>query len=496
MSLADAHAIVASPVGLQVFNALPTSTFLKNADRQIVAVSDAFCDLVGFSRDQILGHQDFEVGTGECLFDLAAEQQTLETGVGCTYDRQLSSPGLQHPDSTRWLRIRLSRSFDPQGKRCLVGSIEDLTKLSEANHSLEAAERQSQLAFAFDPLTGLMNRSQIEACISDCIQVSSDQDDSFAVLLINLNGFKAINSMSGHQAGDHLLQVCATRIRDVVHGQSAVARFGGDEYVVLLSGAGPVHARCVAEQINEMIGMPIDLAGARQEVSSSIGITIFPRDGKNCSDLLSKADLAMRTGKRDRKSGSVQFFEPTIGREVQQHLLLSRDLVGAFEKDQLELHFQPIVRHLDGLDRVIGYESLMRWQRRPGEWVSPEEFVPILEQNELIVEAGEKILNLACKFIAVHASEDIYVSVNVTGQQVLNSGFLAMVDRVTSANGVSHRRLAFELTETLAMHDQTIGTQLLEQLMERGIRLMIDDFGTGYSNLARLSELPFQYFEN
>lgn len=491
MSLANAHAGVAPPVWHHVFDAVPIPTFLKNQSSELVAVSDAFCELVGLSRDRILGYQDFELQSGACLFDSTAEQKTLETGVGCTYERELSREDTPSPAFSRWLRIHLARSVDPTGEKCLVGSIEDVTALNEANLSLEVAERQSQLAFAFDPLTGLMNRSQIEACIGDCIAVSAENDTSFALLLINLNGFKAVNSISGHQAGDHLLRVCATRIRQVVRGQTAVARFGGDEYVVLLSGTDPIEAGRVAERIIEMISMPIEHGGSRREISSSVGITMYPRDGKTCGELLSKADQAMHAGKRIKRSGYVQFFEPSIGREVERKLLLARDLVFALDHDQIELHFQPIVVHDNGSDRVVGYEALARWKRGPDDWVSPEEFVPLLEQNGLIVEAGERILRLACEFIAAHTSDDVYVSVNVSGQQILDAGFLDMVDRVTASTGVSHQRLALELTETLAMSDRSAGSQLLEQLIERGIRLLIDDFGTGYSNLSRLRELPF-----
>ncbi len=491
MTLANARSVAALPGWHHVFDAVPTPTFLKNQKHELIAVSDTFCELVGSSRDHILGYQDFELQSGECLFDSTAEQTTLKSGVACAYERELSDEDIQSPAGSRWLRIHLARSVAPTGENCLIGSIEDLTELNQANLSLEVAERQSQLAFAFDPLTGLMNRSQIEASINDCIDVSRQNDTSFALLLINLNGFKAINSISGHQAGDHLLRVCATRIRQVVRGQTAVARFGSDEYVVLLSSSDPVEAGRVAERINEMIGMPIELGGSRREISSSVGITMYPRDGKNCGELLSKADQAMHAGKRTKPSGYVQFFEPSIGREVERKLLLARDLVYALDQNQIELYFQPIVVHENGSDRVVGYESLARWKRGAHEWVSPEEFIPLLEQNGLIVEAGEKILRLACEFIAAHASDDVYVSVNVSGQQILDDGFLDMIDRVTKSTGVSHHRLALELTETLAMNDRSAGNQLLEKLIERGIRLLIDDFGTGYSNLSRLRQLPF-----
>ena len=199
----------------------------------------------------------------------------------------------------------------------------------------------------------------------------------------------------------------------------------------------------------------------------------------------------MHAGKRSKPSGNVQFFEPSIGSEVERKLILSRDLVEALDSDQIKLHFQPIVLHSDGQVRVVGYESLARWRRDENEWVSPEEFVPLLEQNGLIVEAGEKILRQACEFIASHTSDDVYVSVNVSGQQVLDDGFIDMIDRVTRATGVAPRRLALELTETLAMSDRSGESEILQRLIDRGIRLMIDDFGTGYSNLARLRELPF-----
>jgi diguanylate cyclase (GGDEF)-like protein len=488
MSVTKSHSVVAPAVWHRVLDAVPAPTFLKNSRQELIAVSDSFCNLVNCSREHVLGFQDFEIRPGEFLFDALAEQRALENGTPCTFDRELFS---ENAARRKWLRIHLARSLDPTGAGCLVGWIEDLTALSNASLSLEVAERQSQMAFSFDALTGLLNRSQIEACIDDCINVSQRNGTTFAVLLINLNGFKAINSIAGHQAGDHLLRVCGNRIRQVVQGQTAVARFGSDEYVVLLTGSDPVNAGRIAERITEMINMPIQLEGARREVSSSVGVTMYPRDGKTYGELLSKADQAMHAGKRSKPSGNVQFFEPSIGSEVERKLILSRDLVEALDSDQIKLHFQPIVLHSDGQVRVVGYESLARWRRDENEWVSPEEFVPLLEQNGLIVEAGEKILRQACEFIASHTSDDVYVSVNVSGQQVLDDGFIDMIDRVTRATGVAPRRLALELTETLAMSDRSGESEILQRLIDRGIRLMIDDFGTGYSNLARLRELPF-----
>lgn len=494
MSQLDAQFITAGADWVHVFDALPTPVFLKNENLELIAVSDPFCKLVECSKEAILGFQDFEIRPGEGLFDFATEQRTLETGEGTTYDVELSSNKLDDSSSAqaqRWFRIRLARWVDPAGQICLIGSVEDLTELTEANLSLEVAEHRSQLAFTFDPLTGLLNRSQIEPCIDNCIKVSRRSGSSFAVLLVSLNGFKAVNTVLGHQAGDHLLRVSAKRIRQVVGPQTVVARFGGDEYVALLSDTDPLNAGRTAERIIEMIGMPIELDGSRREITCSVGITMYPRDGETSGELLSKADHAISEGKRKKQKQCVHYFEPSIGRDVERKLTLSRDLIRAVDHEQIELYLQPIVRHGGGQDRVIGYESLARWRRSSGEWVSPEEFVPLLEENGLIIEAGEQMLKLACDFIAARASDDVYVSVNVSGQQLVDDGFLEMVDRVTQAAGIPYQSLALEITETQAMNDLSTCAQLLNQLIERGVRLMVDDFGTGYSNLSRLRELPF-----
>ena len=235
MSLIDAQFVDANTDWRQVVDALPIPIFFKDEEQRLIAVSGPFCDLVGCSKESILGFQDFEIRPGECLFDSVAEARTLETGEEVAYEVALLLGDAMPEPAVRSLRIRLSRWFDPSGHACLIGSVEDLTELSQANLSLEVAERQSQLALAFDPLTGLLNRSQIKPCIDECIGVSQRMGESFAVLLVSLNGFKAINSVLGHQAGDHLLRICAKRIRQVVRCQTAVARFGSDEYVVLLS---------------------------------------------------------------------------------------------------------------------------------------------------------------------------------------------------------------------------------------------------------------------
>ena len=222
-----------------------------------------------------------------------------------------------------------------------------------------------------------------------------------------------------------------------------------------------------------------------------MGVTIYPRDGRTSSELLSKADYAVSESKRNKQASCVCFFEPSIGRDVERKLALSRELIQAVDHDQIQIFLQPIVRYDSGQTQVVGYESLSRWQRETGEWVSPEEFVPLLEETGLIIEAGEKILQRACSCIAGHLSDNVYVSVNVSGQQIVEEGFLDMIDRVVQFNGIPYQRLALEITETLAMNDHSTCLDLLTQLIERGVRLMVDDFGTGYSNLARLRELPF-----
>jgi diguanylate cyclase (GGDEF)-like protein len=491
MSPTDAQFVGVRTDWLHLVDALPTPVFVKNREQKLIAASASFCKLVDCARESILGFQDFEIRPGDYLFDSNAEVRTLETGEQFAYEVGLPSDEAASEQAAKPLKIRLGRWVDPDGNKVLVGSVEDLTELAEANVSLKVAQRQSQLAFTFDTLTGLLNRSQIKPCIDECIATSEQSGLSFVVLLISLNRFKAVNNVLGNQAGDRLLQVCAQRIHQVVRARTAVARSGGDEYVVLLSETDPLSAGRTAERIIEMIGMPIDLDGSRLEISSSVGIAMYPRDGRSSNELLIKADQALTEGKRKKPSGCVNYFEPSIGRDVERKLALSRDLAQAVDNDQIQTYLQPIVRHESGQIRVIGYESLARWQRGSGEWVSPLEFVPLLEESGLIIEAGEKILNRACGFIATRLSDDVYVSVNVSGQQIAEEGFLDMVDRAVQTSGIPYQRLALEVTETLAMNDHSTCIELLNQLTERGIRLMIDDFGTGYSNLARLSELPF-----
>jgi len=494
MSLIDAQPVAAVADWVHVFDALPAPLFLKNEGHELIAASEPFCQLVGCSKEAILGFQDFEVQPGKGLLDYAAEKRALETGEAVSYDVELSlvEPGdPASPQKARTLKIRLDRWTDPKGQPCLIGSVEDLTELAETKLSLEVAERRSQLAFTFDSLTGLLNRSQIEPCIDECIEVSQRSGSSFAVLLISLNGLKAVNSGLGHQAGDHLLRTCAKRIRQIVRAQTAVARFGGDEYVVILSDTDPLRAGQIAEQIVEMVEIPIDLDRARREVTCSVGIAMYPRDGESSGELLSNADCAISEGRRRRQNGCVHYFEPSIGRDVERKLSLSRDLIRAVDHHQIEMYLQPIVRHNGGQERVIGYEALARWKRGADEWVSPEEFVPLLEESGLIIEAGEQMLKMACEFIAGRSADDVYVSVNVSGHQIVDDGFLGMVDRVIQAAQVPYQSLALEITETQAMNDFSTYAQLLDQLIERGVRLMIDDFGTGYSNLSRLRELPF-----
>ncbi len=199
----------------------------------------------------------------------------------------------------------------------------------------------------------------------------------------------------------------------------------------------------------------------------------------------------MLKAKVKKPNGSIQFYQPQIGADVERKLLLTQDLNKAVRDNEIELHFQPIVRHQDGREYIIGYESLARWDRGNQQFVSPEEFIPLLEDTGQIVQAGESILEKACEFIASRPDDDVYVSINVSGRQLKEDGFVKMVDQTIRRYGVRHNQVALELTETLAMSESASEGSGLAQLIELGVKLMIDDFGTGYSNLSRLNDLPF-----
>ncbi|MBX9244747.1 EAL domain-containing protein [Actinotalea ferrariae] len=342
-----------------------------------------------------------------------------------------------------------------------------------------------------DTLTGLPNRSLLVDRLDQALAAGERAGTSTAVLFLDLDQFKMINDSSGHHVGDELLLLVAERLAGAVRPGDTVARFGGDEFVVLCPGLDADGATAVGDRLLQELRRPFRLAGQRVYVTVSIGIAVAPGDPQT---LLRQADAAMYAAKA-RGRGHVQLFDHSMSTLVEGRLSMAGDLRDALEHDRLALHYQPVVDL--GSGRLIGLEALARWHRPGYGWVPPDEFVPLAEANGMITDLTAWALHRACTDGARALRDGVlpatgHVGVNLSGHDVSAPGLVETVRSAVEATdgGFAFTNLVVEVTESVVMIDVERSTDVLNALQELGVTIAIDDFGTGYSSLTYLRRFP------
>jgi diguanylate cyclase (GGDEF)-like protein len=341
-----------------------------------------------------------------------------------------------------------------------------------------------------DALTDLPNRTLFQDRMRQAMVHCQRTDCQLAVMFIDLDRFKNINDSLGHDVGDMLLQAAGTRLQDTLREGDTVSRFGGDEFVILITDMhSPQIAEHVAEKVIEVLGTPFRIGTHELTVTSSIGISIFPDDGEDIATLLKNADTAMYRAK-DLGRDNFQFYTADMNARALERMALENDLRKAIEREELVLHYQPRVNLKSG--RIIGMEALVRWNHPVRGMISPGEFIPVAEESGLIAPIGEWVLKTACRQTRLwhQAGYDLRISVNLSARQFGQEGMLGTIDETLNECGMQGQWLELELTESLIMQNPESTIGLLNQLKERGIWIAIDDFGTGYSSLNYLKRFP------
>ena len=357
-------------------------------------------------------------------------------------------------------------------------------------HSLAEANQELAYLALHDNLTKLSNRLLLEDRLNQAIRTADREKRHFALMFMDLDGFKAINDVYGHHVGDLLLIDVAQRIVARVRQQDTVARVGGDEFVVLAYVDDPQDAGTLADALLEVVREPFIAGGHELRVSTSIGISMYPGDGGNQHDLLTNADAAMYHAKGLGRNAYC-FFEPSMNANVHKQLQLVQDLRLAIERNELVLHYQPTFHAPNG--PILGVEALVRWQHPVRGLVSADEFIPLAEKTGLIVPLGAWVLNEACRQMAQWHSEGHTtwsVAVNLSALQFAHAALIDTVRDVLARHALDPHCLMLEITESTAMRDADASLQILQQLDAMGVRISIDDFGTGYSSLLYLKRLP------
>ncbi|MFT3717596.1 EAL domain-containing protein [Pseudorhodoferax sp.] len=396
---------------------------------------------------------------------------------------------LRAPGGLRSLRATANPLRGPSG------GIEGAVLVFNDMTAALAATREREHAATHDALTGLPNRVLLQERLQLALSRVQRQRSMAAILFVDLDRFKHINDTLGHRAGDEVLRVMGQRLRDLCRDTDTVARWGGDEFVLILEDiGGPEGAAMAAAKIVDALSWDIALGAEfnhrRLPSSGSVGVVLVPRDGTEAEDLLSKADMAMYRAKSQPKA-SFHIWADDINARMHDRLALEVDLRQALQNAQLVLHYQPQVAL--GSGRLVGMEALMRWQRTPAALLPPAEFLPVAEESGLIIDMGAWAVREAARQVAAWQAaglQPVPVAVNVSARQCMTTDLAQVVRQALRETGIAPRLLRLEITETTAMAQGEHVIALLQELQALGIALSLDDFGTGCSSLAHLKHFP------
>ncbi|WP_226457114.1 putative bifunctional diguanylate cyclase/phosphodiesterase [Pseudomonas sp. AF03-9] len=356
--------------------------------------------------------------------------------------------------------------------------------------SLSLANQELTHLALHDPLTGLPNRTLLADRIQQAMQVVNEKGGCFALMFIDLDGFKPVNDAFGHHMGDQLLYEVGLRLREDLRSQDTLARIGGDEFVLLVRLSQPDDALRLAERQVGLVNRAFKVAEHELKISASVGIAIYPGNGSNPQELLMNADAAMYHAKGMGKNG-YSFFDVSMNTNARKQLQLLQDLRNAVEQQQFRLYYQPKFDAVTGIP--VGAEALLRWEHPQQGLLLPATFIELAEKTGLIIPIGEWVLNEACRQMRlwyVQGYEDWRIAVNLSALQFCHAGLVNSVATALERHQLPANSLTLEITETTAMSDADASMTVLQQLSDMGVDLSIDDFGTGYSSLMYLKRLP------
>jgi diguanylate cyclase (GGDEF)-like protein/PAS domain S-box-containing protein len=353
------------------------------------------------------------------------------------------------------------------------------------------AEQRIQYLATHDELTGIPNRVKFSRTLNLAIESARHQDGKFAVLFIDLDRFKTINDSLGHALGDTLLKETAARLGQVLGSNDAIARLGGDEFVVLVEGAGEIEqVKAVAREILSAVTKPVDLMGHECRVTASIGISMYPADGRDEQALMKNADIAMYRAKDEGKNNYRFYSRDIMGRAIER-LMLETSLRRALERNEFFLYYQPKQNLATG--QITGVEALLRWNHPELGKLSPSQFIPLAEDAGLIVPIGKWVLETACAQSMAWQRDGLLpigMAVNLSARQFADENLLKNVAAALRETGLAPELLELEITESMVMQNAEQAIKLLTAIKKMGVRLAIDDFGTGYSSMALLKRFP------
>jgi diguanylate cyclase (GGDEF)-like protein/PAS domain S-box-containing protein len=449
---------------------------IADAQRRIIKVNAAFTAISGYSEADVIGRDPSILSSGrhDQGFYRAMWQSVDEAGhwQGEIWNRR--KDGTVYPQ-----QLLLRRVEGSSGAMHYVASFSDISDRKAAQDDIWRLSH-------YDPLTGLPNRAYLHERATRALERSRLGGETMAVVFIDLDHFKNVNDSLGHRVGDELLVQVAKRFETMLRENDTLARFGGDEFVMLLPGSDARAASKVLRRMIDLAGEPLRVGGHELTITPSAGIAMYPFDGADFDSLATCADVAMYRAK-DLGRNTFCFFTPEMQAQYSRALLLDNLLRRAIERGELHLEYQPQCAVHDGA--IVGLEALLRWRSPELGQVPPGEFVPVAESSGLIIPIGEWALRTALCQMRAWLDAGIappVVAVNLSIVQFRQPGFPDHVRRILDECGVAPDRLELELTESVASDDPAGAMAVMEALHAHGIRLSLDDFGTGYSSLSYL----------
>jgi two-component system CheB/CheR fusion protein len=463
-----------------VFEHASEATLITDARNRVISVNPAFTEITGYTAEEVLGKTPNLLNSGKHAKDFFKHMWEVLLTTG-TWRGEIQNRRKNGEVYTEWLSINVLK--DEKGE--VVRHIAVFSDITDAKKAQETIERQA----TFDALTGLPNRNLIMDRLRQMLSASRRSGRMFAVMFMDLDHFKAINDALGHAAGDELLVKTALRIKDVLRDADSVGRMGGDEFIVLLGDLGSAEDIIpVANKILTEVRQPLVVAGHTLQTAASIGITVYPMDGDSPEALLKNADSAMYEAKKNGRN-TFCFFTHRMQDEANKRHWIDSELRVAMQQDNISVHYQPIVRLADM--RLVGAEGLARWQHPVKGFIPPDVFIPVAEQNGMIVPLGQWVIETGIADWQRLDRDGVSLSINLSAAQFVARDHIGkLLDLLAKSPLARAHRITLEITESLKLSDNADYIEILHRLRECGCRIAIDDFGTGYSSLSYLKRVP------
>lgn len=462
-----------------VFNRNPIAIGISNyASEKFIDVNEAYLQLSGYERNEVIGHTAIELN----LWVYPEEKARMYMSQSLSEHGQIQNQEFLFRTKNGEIGdVLLSAELiNIGGEQCVLHILTDITEKKKAQREIDYLSHH-------DALTGLPNRLLVRDRVKQAIAAAKRDKHKIALLFIDLDNFKSINDSLGHASGDVLLEVISHRLRESIRGTDTISRFGGDEFLVVLSHITASDAVvAVCSKILEDITKPARIDGYELSTSCSIGVTVYPDDGDDFDSLLRKADSAMYYAK-DAKGNTYRFFDSKMNADAIEQVELRHGLRIALERNEFVLHYQPQIDLSSGA--VIGAEALIRWQHPELGLLPPGKFITLAEDSGLIVPIGEWALREACRQAMAWRKQglpDLVMAVNLSAIQFRRGNLDETVFAALRDSGLEPQFLELELTESILIGDTENVLQTVKRLKTLGVKLSLDDFGTGYSSLSYL----------